>query len=355
MPDKETRFRYYLLYDFLAYLGVGAYYICMTKQLELVQFPKVNHIRIMVNEISYRNAHLHKEFELLLVIKGCGEITISGVTTPCKAGDIFFIASHDIHLISAKKLEDGTLDEKNNPVFLIIQVSNHFLLNYFPQIRTTIFKSCRINDILPGDRAKIGTRLLSDSALSYFKQDNYYQLTLVSEISQIMAYIYKYIDHEIVSEIEREKIKKKSNRLERIISYIDLNFSNHIRLEDIANEEDLSVTHFSHLFSSYFGVTFQEYVNLRRMESAIRLMENTEKSLLEISYESGFSDPKYMTKMFLKKFGCTPKQYRREHISVDGNKVPKTYSNQERENIYSISESIKVLEAFNSDNNINLK
>ena len=320
----------------------------MSKQLELVQFPKINHIRILVNEISFRNAHLHKEFELLMVIKGHGQFVINGVECKCEEGDVYLIGSHDIHSISAMPLEDGTLDLDNTPVFLILQISNHFLLNYFPQIRTTMFKSVKLNDVLPGDRAKIVNELLTDSALSYFKQEKYYQITLVSEISQIMAYLYKYVDHEIVSEIEKEKIKKKTNRLERIISYIDLNYANHIRLEDIASEEDLSVTHFSHLFSSYFGVTFQEYVNLRRMESAIRLMENNEKSLLEISYESGFSDPKYMTKMFIKKFGCTPKAYRKEHMSADGASSTKTYTTEEKESIYSASESIKALEAYKS-------
>ena len=55
--------------------------------------------------------------------------------------------------------------------------------------------------------------------------------------------------------------------------------------------------------------------NLKRLENAIRLMKNSQKNLLEISYESGFSDPKYMSKMFLKKFNCTPKQYRKEHLN----------------------------------------
>lgn len=329
------------------------YNTSMAKQLELVQFPKVNHIRIMVNEISFRSAHLHKEFELLLCLKGSGNITISGESIPCEMGDVFLVGSHDIHSISAKTLSNGELDKANTPIFLIIQISNHFLLNYFPQIRTTMFKSGKLNYLLPGDRAQKGAALLTNSALAYFRQDDCYQLTLISMISHILGYLYKYVDHEIVSEIEREKIKKKTNRLERIISYIDLNYSNHIRLEDIASEEDLSLTHFSHLFSSYFGVTFQEYVNLRRMECAIRLMENSEKSLLEISYESGFSDPKYMTKMFLKKFGCTPKQYRKEHMVTDGVKTGRSFNTKERENIYSVSESIRVIENFNSDKNIN--
>ena len=88
----------------------------MSKQLELVQFPKINHIRILVNEISFRNAHLHKEFELLMVIKGHGQFVINGAECKCEEGDVYLIGSHDIHSISAMPLEDGTLDLDNTPV-----------------------------------------------------------------------------------------------------------------------------------------------------------------------------------------------------------------------------------------------
>ena len=258
----------------------------MIKQIELVQFPKINHIRAFVNEIKYRNSHFHKEYEFSVVLSGEGEITINSKKYSCKAGDVFFVGSGDPHSYSAKPLSKekvyaGAKIKNVSPVFLIFQISNHFLLNYFPQIRTTVFSSGKLDELVPTDVAKNIHDLLISAAETYLKQEPYFQIPLINKLSEVLVYLYKYNKHEILSETEKQKNKRKSERLQRIVSYIDLNFTNHIRLEDIAGEDNLSLTHFSHMFSSYFGITFQEYINLKRLENAIRLMKNSQKNLLK--------------------------------------------------------------------------
>lgn len=323
------------------------------KQIELVQFPKVNHVRALVNEIKYRNSHFHKEYEFSVVLSGEGEITINSKKYACKKGDVFFIGSGDPHSYSAKQTsrEKGVIQNRNinpSPVFLIVQISNHFLLNYFPQIRTTVFASGKLDQLIPENISKDIEKLLISAAEIYFRQDTYFQIPLIDNIVKILHYLYKYNQHEILSETEKQKSKRKNERLQRIVSYIDLNFMNHIRLEDVAGEDNLSLAHFSHMFSSYFGVTFQEYINLKRLENAIRLMKNSQKNLLEISYESGFSDPKYMSKMFMKKFNCTPKQYRKEHLneiafSDDTNALTQRVEGEE---IYTQGKALEIIMNF---------
>ena len=44
------------------------------------------------------------------------------------------------------------------------------------------------------------------------------------------------------------------------------------------------------------SMSFQEYLNFRRLEEAVRLIGQGKMTLLEISIASGFSDQKYMTK-----------------------------------------------------------
>ena len=143
--------------------------------------------------------------------------------------------------------------------------------------------------------------------------------------------------------MKNTKIKKKNNRLERIISYIDENFDTQIRLEDITARENISVTHFSHLFTATFGMTFQEFISVKRMEQCIRLMSNKEKTLMEICYESGFSDPKYMNKVFIKKYGCTPKEYRRKYLNCSENVLE---SAGKLEHIFKDFDSLKAVKDF---------
>ena len=316
--------------------------------IELVRYEKLKHIKFLVNRIQHRQEHIHNEFELFLVLRGEGVAKIKSHTYDIKEGDIYLINSGEVHSYARNPAND-ILDSKKDtaPLFLFAQISNHCLREYFPQIRTTVFNSCNLRDYLSEDEVKEVTNLLVSSAKAYFLEENLYPLKVLGNISQVIMRCYQKVPYEIISEAQKNNLKQKNLRIERIISYIDANFETQIRLQDLAEQENLSPTHFSHLFTSLFGVTFQDYVNIKRMEQCIRLMPNKEKTLLEISYESGFSDPKYMNRMFIKHFGYTPKEYRRR---IGAEQVEVKQVIHETETIYSVSDSINALEAFEKDN-----
>ena len=315
--------------------------------IELVRYEKLKHIKFLVNRIQHRQEHIHNEFELFLVLRGEGVAKIKSHTYDIKEGDIYLINSGEVHSYARNPASD-ILDSKKDsaPLFLFVQISNHCLREYFPQIRTTVFNSCNLRDYLSEEEVKEVSNLLVQSAKAYFLEENLYPLKVLGNISKVIMRCYQKVPYEIISEAQKNNLKQKNLRIERIISYIDANFETQIRLQDLAEQENLSPTHFSHLFTSLFGVTFQDYVNIKRMEQCIRLMPNKEKTLLEISYESGFSDPKYMNRMFIKHFGYTPKEYRRR---IGAEQVEVKQVIHETETIYSVTDSINALEAFEKD------
>ncbi len=316
------------------------------KQLdvELIRYEKLKHVKFLVNRIQFRKEHIHNEFEIFIVLKGSGIAKIKNKSYSLKAGDIFLINSGEVHSYMRDPLYTLDVEDTDDvPLFLFVQISNHCLREYFPQIRTTIFNSCNLRDYLSDEEANSMINLLVQSAKLYFMEDPLYQLNVLSNIAKVLVSCYKEVPHEIISEAQKTNLKQKNLRVERIISYIDANFETQIRLQDLAEQENLSPTHFSHLFTSLFGVTFQNYVNIKRMEQCIRLMPNKEKTLLEISYESGFSDPKYMNRMFIKHFGYTPKEYRKR-LGMEQKEISQI--TREFENIYSIADSVKALMDF---------
>lgn len=309
-------------------------------EIEIVKYPKIKHIKMFVNEIKSVENHIHNDFEIFVVLNSVGVVRINSNSYEVKQGDIIFINSSDVHSLSCKIPFD---DSVANPTFLLIQISNHFVREYFPQIQTSVFKSNNLKNVLSSQDYNFVLRLLMDSAIDYFSGRDFYQLDVISEVAKTLAVLYRNIEHEIISESQKQKIKKKNNRLERIISYIDANFDTQIRLEDITAKENISVTHFSHLFTATFGMTFQEFISIKRMEQCIRLMSNKEKTLIEICYESGFSDPKYMNKVFIKKYGCTPKEYRKKYLNYNEN-VSESAGKLER--IFSDYDSLKAVNEF---------
>ena len=317
--------------------------------IELVRYEKLKHVKFLVNRIQHRQEHIHNEFEFFIVLRGEGVAKIKSHNYGIKEGDIYLINSGEVHAYARNPVSNIILDREKDsaPLFLFVQISNHCLREYFPQIRTTVFNSCNLRDYLNADEVKEVVNLLVESAKLYFQEDKFYQLKILGDVSRVLTRCYEKVPYEIISEAQKNNLKQKNLRIERIISYIDANFETQIRLQDLAEQENLSPTHFSHLFTSLFGVTFQDYVNIKRMEQCIRLMPNKEKTLLEISYESGFSDPKYMNRMFLIHYGVTPKEYRRR---LGAEQVEAKQVIHETETIYSVSDSIIALTNFQNKN-----
>ena len=316
--------------------------------IELVRYEKLKHVKFLVNRIQHRQEHIHNEFEFFVVLRGEGVAKIKSHVYNIQEGDIYLINSGEVHSYSRNPVSEVVPDRNKDsaPLFLFVQISNHCLREYFPQIRTTVFNSCNLKDYLDEKEANEVIYSLIESARLYFSEDRLFPLKVLGNISRVLAACYEKVPYEIISEAQKNNLKQKNLRVERIISYIDANFETQIRLQDLAELENLSPTHFSHLFTSLFGVTFQDYVNIKRMEQCIRLMPNKEKTLLEISYESGFSDPKYMNRMFIKHFGYTPKEYRKR-LGMEQKEISPIA--REFETIYSLSESLKALDDFEKE------
>ena len=99
----------------------------------------------------------------------------------------------------------------------------------------------------------------------------------------------------------------------KTINFININLSSKISLSDIAKSLDINSAYLSSLFSNEYGCTITTYINDKRLEKAISLLINTNKTILEISSECGFNDTHYFMRIFKKKYKVTPTQYRNEN------------------------------------------
>ncbi len=62
-----------------------------------------------------------------------------------------------------------------------------------------------------------------------------------------------------------------------------------------------------------FDVTYNELVQEERLKLAQMYLLESQKSILQIAYATGYKDPSNMTRAFRKRFGCTPRQWREQH------------------------------------------
>ncbi len=84
-----------------------------------------------------------------------------------------------------------------------------------------------------------------------------------------------------------------------------------ITIADVASEIGVSPSHFMKYFKNTMGTSFIDYLNEYRLSMASRLLLSSDVSILDIANEAGFDNLSYFNRLFKKRFGITPSNYRK--------------------------------------------
>lgn len=99
------------------------------------------------------------------------------------------------------------------------------------------------------------------------------------------------------------------NKIER---YIQNNYSDRIKLSDVAKEMEISESYLCRIFRENLGETFVSYLNKTRVGKARELLADSKSlSASEIAERVGFCDLRYMNKMFKRYYGVSVRECRR--------------------------------------------
>ncbi|WP_421385033.1 response regulator [Bacillus salacetis] len=140
-----------------------------------------------------------------------------------------------------------------------------------------------------------------DSPLYPFKATDYRQLR--AEASHVLERLHQY------SQKHDEKLE--ANTIQQIKQYIIEHAYQDISLEEIGKVIGLSPIYISKIFKEQLGVNYIHFLTECRIEKAKKLMRDPEKSLKEITFEVGYHDPNYFSKVFKKMCQSSPTEYRK--------------------------------------------
>ncbi len=107
-----------------------------------------------------------------------------------------------------------------------------------------------------------------------------------------------------------------SKQIIHTLDYISDHLHNRITIQDAADYLSLSVPYLSRLFKTEVGVTFSEYITIKKVEAATNMLQFSTYSSSEISELLHFSSQSYFIKTFRKHTGMTPKEYKNRFYST---------------------------------------
>jgi len=99
-------------------------------------------------------------------------------------------------------------------------------------------------------------------------------------------------------------------QLLQVLDYIHDYLHQEIKLADLANLLGVSQFHFSHLFKQSLGIAPYQYLLQQRIERAKQLLQQTERSIVDIALACGFNSHSHLSKQFRQLTGASPRQYR---------------------------------------------
>jgi len=133
----------------------------------------------------------------------------------------------------------------------------------------------------------------------------------ISTLDQAKQYVQKVI-RQTIELRDLEGIKQQRDILRHAMDFIDKHFSDaSVSLDRVAKEVNISPNYLSAIFSQEVGQTLTEYLTVKRIDEAKRLLRHTDKLLSEIAYEVGYKDSRYFSFVFKKITGSTPSDYRK--------------------------------------------
>lgn len=129
-------------------------------------------------------------------------------------------------------------------------------------------------------------------------------------ISQMTSLLSDYIT-QTFDLYEKSLQNSDSKIIQTVKAYIHDHYQEKLELEDTAGQVYLSPSYLGIVFKQQTGQNYTDYVTDVRMEKAKEFLRNIDLTISEVAFAVGYKDVRYFSKIFKKKIGITPKEYRK--------------------------------------------
>lgn len=114
--------------------------------------------------------------------------------------------------------------------------------------------------------------------------------------------------------VQRAIEEERNRPVAEAMRLIDRRFQEDLKVSEAARHVYLSPSYFSRLFRRATGMTFVDFLTMRRIEEARNLLLTTKMKVIDIAFQVGYADQSYFNKKFRELVGVTPGEFRGQSI-----------------------------------------
>ncbi len=245
--------------------------------------------------------HFHSEMEILYILTGRMAIIGSGYNYVLEAEDFIVLNPYEHHELYG-------------------EAGCHTISGY---ISSEIFRQSGLGRVVCCSRTMAEhadyPNLLRTRLAMLFKYDmsgaKSQKLYVLSQLFGLLAILKT--QFEVPGE-EAPPLYKDADRMQEVLTYLSVHFSENITMQDVAERVYLSKSYLSREFQKYMGISFSDYLRKLRLNRAAYLLAESEESITDIALSCGFSNVNTMIINFREEYNETPGAYRKEKGKKDG-------------------------------------
>lgn len=253
------------------------------------EFP----VQLFTNQIrktgEYFAPHWHEHIELHYILEGKGAFVCNSKPLLVEEGNLVIINRNELHVgISNTKIFNALV------IIFEMDAFSKEVANFNAVFQTHIQNDKKVKELL--------------QSISQEEQEKEfgYKLAMKGKIYELITYLLRNYVVENLSDKDNLKRAKNLERLNKVLQYIQDNYTEAISIMDLADLIHLSEYRFCHLFKETIGQSPLNYINEVRLRKAHHLLEQKEMTISEVGTAVGFQDYNNFGRLFRKYYGYSP-------------------------------------------------
>jgi len=285
--------------------------------------PTFEHIELENEGVSFKSYlikqadfpfqwHYHPELELTCIIKGKGIRLVGDKVADFEKGDLVFLGGNLPHTWVSEGQE---IDEPEGAQVIGIQFKDDLL----SEKQLSHYEYRNIRHLFKNSGR--GIHFFGETAKSVAKK---MEVMVKMEGLEKLTNLYLILD-QLGASKEFEVLasggyqpttgEKQEKRIDIACSFIHEHFARTIKLAELAEVTHMTETSFCRFFKKMTGKSFSDYVNDLRVARSCKLLTESNSSVNEIAYASGFNSITHFNRIFLRKKGFSPSRFRAHYRS----------------------------------------
>ena len=251
--------------------------------------------------------HSHNYCEIEIVLNGSADHFFEESNYPLSLGDTFVINKGVKHALSnAKELQFYNICFRTDILasFMdeLMQLPG-FRALFVPDKETLTASKSRLR--LLGKELEYAESLCADIMREYFEAQEGFKSAVIARLLLLVVHLSRCYT------LEQDVFAANSDRISYVGAYIENHFTTDMSIDFLAEKAGMSTRTFSRAFRQQYQSAPLAYILQLRINRAENLLKHSEKNITDIAYACGFQDSSYFSRMFRKRTGLSPAEYRK--------------------------------------------